>query len=150
MKSLLLLPALCLLTASPAWGQSKLSPSLRQQLASQPTARTAATPQVLPVFIHVSHSGMADSLRARGVRVGTCTHSWLTAYVPSHSLPAVAAFAEVVSSSSVMMWDKPSYDGIIATATAVVQRVPVFHLKCLPDAAAARLCRDTIAAAYGR
>ena len=67
-----------------------------------------------------------------------------------HRLPAVAAFAEVVSSSSVMMWDKPSYDGIIATATAVVQRVPVFHLKCLPDAAAARLCRDTIAAAYGR
>lgn len=67
-----------------------------------------------------------------------------------HRLPAVAAFAEVVSSSSVMMWDKPSYDGIIATATAVVQHVPVFHLKCLPDAAAARLCRDTIAAAYGR
>ena len=95
MKSLLLLPALCLLTASPAWGQSKLSPSLRQQLASQPTARTAATPQVLPVFIHVSHSGMADSLRSLGVRVGTCTHSWLTAYVPSHSLPAVAALQGV-------------------------------------------------------
>ncbi len=63
-----------------------------------------------------------------------------------YRLPPVAAFAEVISSSSAMMWDKPSYDGILATATAVVQRVPVFHLKCLPDEAAARLCHDTIAA----
>lgn len=57
---------------------------------------------------------------------------------------AIHAFASVLSSCSVMIWDKPSYGNIIKTVEKTVGKAPVFYLKCLPDKAAALLSYDTI------
>ena len=53
--------------------------------------------------------------------------------------PGVRAFASILSSCSTMIWDKPSYDGICNTVNRIAERVPAFHLQCLPDKAAAEL-----------
>lgn len=56
------------------------------------------------------------------------------------------AFASILSSCSTMMWDKPSYEHITNTVEKVVTHTPVFYLKCLPNAEAARLSYSTIRA----
>ena len=38
-----------------------------------------------------------------------------------------------------MVWDKPSYQRICATTGKVVERVPVWYLKNLPNAEAAHM-----------
>ena len=53
--------------------------------------------------------------------------------------PGVKAFAAILSSCSTMTWDKPSYNGICNTVAKIAEIVPVFHLKCLPNPAAAEL-----------
>jgi len=52
------------------------------------------------------------------------------------------AFASLLSSTSSMIWDKPSYNAICDTLSAVAMQVPVFHLKNRPEAAAARMSRQ--------
>lgn len=60
--------------------------------------------------------------------------------------PRLKAFASILSSSSTMVWDRPSYDAIITTISGIASHVPAFYLKCRPDEAAARLSQQTIAA----
>lgn len=57
----------------------------------------------------------------------------------------VSALSALLGSCSIMMWDKPSYNRQINTMSQVLAKIPVFHLECLPDEAAARLSYDTIA-----
>ena len=38
-----------------------------------------------------------------------------------------------------MIWDKPSYNAICDTASAVASVIPVFHLKNRPDEEAAKM-----------
>lgn len=59
-------------------------------------------------------------------------------------VPALHAFATLLASCSLMKWDERVYDGIADTLSAVVERVPVYHLDCLPDEGAARLSYETI------
>ena len=61
-------------------------------------------------------------------------------------LKGVAAYAAVAPSLSGMRWETEMADGIHATLARLIESVPVFHLQCLPDEAAARLCYDTITA----
>ncbi len=56
----------------------------------------------------------------------------------------VVAFASVLSSCSTMIWDKPSYTAICNTVGILVGLAPCFHLRCLPDEAAARLSHATL------
>lgn len=58
--------------------------------------------------------------------------------------PAIKAFASILSSCSTMIWDGGSYNAIISTATQMATVVPTFHLRCLPNAAAAQLCRAAV------
>lgn len=53
--------------------------------------------------------------------------------------PKLQAFASLLSSTSSMMWDKPSYDAICDTLSAVATAIPCFYLKNRPEAAAARM-----------
>lgn len=55
------------------------------------------------------------------------------------------AYASLISSSSVMKWDRRIYDGIHDTLAQIIAQTPVYHLENLPDEAAVRLCHDTIA-----
>ena len=59
-------------------------------------------------------------------------------------LKGLAAYAALTSSISGMRWDRRIADGLHATEDALASSIPVWHLECLPDDEAARLCRLTI------
>ena len=60
-------------------------------------------------------------------------------------LKGVRAYAAVVPSISGKRWDKQLAEGLHETENLLAQIVPVWHLDCLPDEAAARLCCNTCA-----
>ena len=60
-------------------------------------------------------------------------------------LRGVEAYAALVTSISGKRWDRSLADGLHATENSLAKNVPVWHLECLPDEAAARLCNESIA-----
>ena len=58
--------------------------------------------------------------------------------------PPLKAFATLLASTSSMLWDKPLYDKICNTISAIAMRCPLYHLKCRPDEEAARLSFSNI------
>ena len=59
-------------------------------------------------------------------------------------LRGITAYVALVPSISGKRWDRAMADGLHETENALVQHTPVWHLECLPDAAAACLCCDLI------
>lgn len=57
---------------------------------------------------------------------------------------AVKAFATILSACSTMIWDKASYQHICQTVAKIAGIAPVFHLQCLPNAAAAQTSHHAI------
>ena len=66
-------------------------------------------------------------------------------YNEINRLKGVRAYAAVVPSISGKRWDKKLAEGLHETENLLAQMVPVWHLDCLPDEAAARLCCNTCA-----
>jgi len=60
-------------------------------------------------------------------------------------LKGISAYASLVPSISGKRWDERIADGLHQTEDALASGVPMWHLECLPDEDAARLCRNTIA-----
>ena len=58
-------------------------------------------------------------------------------------LKGVNAYAVVMASVSGKRWDSRLAEGLHETENLLAQLVPFWHLDCLPDAAAARLCCET-------
>ena len=61
-----------------------------------------------------------------------------------HRLGGIHAYASLVASISGKRWDSRVADGLHATENALASTVPVWHLECLPDEAAAKLCHAQI------
>ena len=59
-------------------------------------------------------------------------------------LKGLAAYAALVPSISGKRWDRRIADGLHETENALASTVPTWHLDCLPDEAAARLCAQHI------
>lgn len=59
-------------------------------------------------------------------------------------LSVTHAFASLLPSCSCLKQDAAIYKGSIDTVTRIVTRIPVCHLKCLPDETAAHLCMRSI------
>ncbi len=59
-------------------------------------------------------------------------------------LKGLAAYAALVPSISGKRWDRTIADGLHETENALAMHVPVWHLDCLPDEAAAQLCASQI------
>lgn len=59
-------------------------------------------------------------------------------------LVKLQAYAALVPSISGKRWDQRIAEGLHETENWLVQHVPVYHLECLPDAAAAQLCCETV------
>ena len=59
-------------------------------------------------------------------------------------LKGIEAYVALMSSISGKRWDSKIADGLHETENALAQRIPVWHLECLPDEAAAKLCSDAI------
>lgn len=55
-------------------------------------------------------------------------------------LSGIQAYASLVASISGKRWDAAIADGLHQTENQLASTVPVWHLECLPDAAAAQLC----------
>ena len=58
----------------------------------------------------------------------------------------IQAYASLVQSISGKRWDARIADGLHHTENALIMQVPMWHLACLPDEAAAQLCCETIEA----
>ncbi len=62
------------------------------------------------------------------------------------TMSPIEAFTTLLPAVSSMKWDKRVYKGICETVSAVVGKVKIYELGCLPDAAAAHLCYETVRA----
>ena len=56
----------------------------------------------------------------------------------------IEAYVALMTSISGKRWDKSVADGLHQTENRLAMQVPVWHLECLPDDEAARLCESTI------
>ena len=56
-------------------------------------------------------------------------------------LTGLLAYASILPAASGIRWNRPVMDAITATVEKVVTGTPCYHLDCLPDADAARVCR---------
>lgn len=59
-------------------------------------------------------------------------------------LNSIMAYAALVPSISGKRWDKAIADNLHATETAIIEKIKMWHLECLPDADAAHLCQNAI------
>ncbi|MBO7585232.1 MAG: hypothetical protein J6T09_06135 [Bacteroidales bacterium] len=59
-------------------------------------------------------------------------------------LKGIEAYAAVMPSISGKRWDRSIADGLHETENELAGKVPVWHLDCLPDEAAAQLCKKSI------
>ena len=65
-------------------------------------------------------------------------------YNKIHRLSGIHAYVALVPSISGKRWEARIADGLHHTENALATNVPVWHLECLPDEAAAQLCHNTI------
>ncbi|MBQ3699110.1 MAG: hypothetical protein II886_04280 [Prevotella sp.] len=59
-------------------------------------------------------------------------------------LNGIYAYAALMESISGKRWDERIADGLHQTENALASSIPVWHLECLPDEEAAKLCNETI------
>jgi hypothetical protein len=65
-------------------------------------------------------------------------------YNKIHRLNGIHAYAVLVSSISGKRWDTKIADGLHQTENALAMTTPVFHLECLPDEEAAKVCQEAV------
>lgn len=61
-------------------------------------------------------------------------------------LPGLQAYASIIASCSSIRWDRPLMDALCSTSEAIASQIPCYHLDCLPDAEAARICCEGVIA----
>lgn len=89
-------------------------------------------------------SGKTPCYRQVSYPVGAIVRLSQAPYNKIHRQRPIEAYAALVPSISGKRWDKAVADGLHATENALAMKVPVWHLECLPDEAAAQLCQSTI------
>lgn len=92
-------------------------------------------------------SGKTPCYRQTEAPVGAFVQLEQAPHNAIHRYPPLDAYAALISSGSVMKWDRRIYGGINDTIEQILAQTPVYHLENLPDEAAVRLCHDTIATA---
>ncbi len=90
-------------------------------------------------------SGKTPCYKQEKYRLGGCVRLSQAPYNEMKKLPLLSAFAALHPSCPPQFaGDAGLYDEIGKTLGEVLERTSVWHLKCLPDAAAARLSHDTM------
>jgi hypothetical protein len=59
-------------------------------------------------------------------------------------LSGIEAYVDLAESVGSMPWDSRISEGFHQTENTLASTIPMWHLECLPDEAAARLCHETI------
>ena len=91
-------------------------------------------------------SGKTPCYRNVDYPVGAIVRLSQAPYNKIHRLKGIKAYAAVVPSISGKRWDRQLAEGLHETENLIAQYVPVWHLDCLPDEAAAQLCNKTCTA----
>jgi len=89
-------------------------------------------------------SGKTPCYKAQDAPVGAIVRLAQAPHNRIERLSAVQAYASVMASCSGFRPIRTLADAQHETLSQIAQRVPCYHLECLPDAAAARLCQETI------
>ena len=87
-------------------------------------------------------SGKTPCYRNVSYPVGAIVKLSQAPYNEIQQLKGVKAYAAVVPSISGKRWDQQLAEGLHETENLIAQHAPVWHLDCLPDEAAAQLCRN--------
>ena len=89
-------------------------------------------------------SGKTPCYKAQDVPVGAIVRLVQAQHNRIERLSAVQAYAAVMPSCSGFRPIRTLADAQHETLSLIAQQVPCYHLECLPDADAARLCQETI------
>lgn len=89
-------------------------------------------------------SGKTPCYRAVDFPVGGIVELSQAPYNRIRRLGPIEAYAALIMSISGKRWDKHIAEGLHQTENYLTGHVPVWHLECLPDEAAAQLCSTTI------
>lgn len=98
----------------------------------------------LPVVYGSPWSGKTPCYRNVSYPLGGIVLLSQAPYNKIHRLGGIHAYASLVASISGKRWDSRVADGLHATENALASAVPVWHLECLPDEEAAKLCHAQI------
>ena len=107
-----------------------------------PVVRLAA--DGLPVVYGSPWSGKTPCYRNVSYPLGGIVLLSQAPYNNIHRLGGIHAYASLVASISGKRWDSRVAYGLHATENALASTVPVWHLECLPDEEAAKLCHAQI------
>ena len=89
-------------------------------------------------------SGKTPCYKAQDVPVGAIVRLVQAQHNRIERLSTVQAYASVMPSCSGFRPIRTLADAQHETLSLIAQQVPCYHLECLPDADAARLCQETI------
>lgn len=97
-----------------------------------------------PVIYGSPWSGKTPCYRQVKAPLGAITKIVRDSENHVETLNPIIGFSELLSSCSVMKWDKPTYHGICDTVTSVIECTPVYNLYCTADPISAKVCYEAI------
>lgn len=89
-------------------------------------------------------SGKTPCYRNVSVPIGGIVRLSQAPYNEIRRLSGIEAYVDLAESVGGKVWDSRIAEGLHQTENKLASTVPMWHLECLPDEAAARLCHDTI------
>ena len=109
--------------------------------------------RILPegTFVYGSPwSGKTPCYRNMALPLGGCVQLSQAPYNKIRRMGGIEAYAALMPSISGKRWDKAVADGLHETENTLASTTPCWHLECLPDEAAARLCAGRVKMEDGR
>ena len=89
-------------------------------------------------------SGKTPCYRNVSVPIGGIVRLSQAPYNKIRRLKGIEAYVDLAESVGGKIWDNRIAEGQHQTENDLASTIPMWHLECLPDEAAARLCHDTI------
>ena len=89
-------------------------------------------------------SGKTPCYRNVSVPIGGIVMLSQAPYNKIRRLSGIEAYVDLAESVGSMPWNIRISEGLHQTENTLASTIPMWHLECLPDEAAARLCHDTI------
>ena len=97
------------------------------------------------VFVYGSPwSGKTPCYRQVKAPLGAITRIDRAQHNSVERLGCIEAFASLLPACSTMKWDGPIFNAICDNVTAVVERIGIYTLHCLPDREAAIVCHEAL------
>lgn len=93
-------------------------------------------------------SGKTPCYINKGVRLGAIVDLSQAPYNKIRSIEGIEAYVALLPSISGMRWNKSVADGLHQTENELAKNVGMYHLDCLPDEAAAKICCEAVAAKF--